>query len=338
MPLNNQLDFSVHKEPKPRGAILILGYKRLEFLVNRVIEVNVSNVDKFPLFISIDGGGLSLEQIKKKFVECNLDDFIGLVEIQPINLSGVGHYFKAVGEKLNDYDWLIVLEDDVKVFPGSIIDLSSIINKVWKEDLPLCVNTFTPLSGSFVQRIFLGKNRWYPTRYFNCWGHAINRSFFMKLKAFYLMPNNETAFLESKKRGGEGILMSQRRRKIWSARLSRGTYDFIIQVFAFTSDFRFISPKFRISENVGFGDSYSTHTKLPRSKWLGRQINRQVRIHDETLLKSKLLLKFLEFINRLILAGDTIFTSRGREVGVRTYFKSLMKFVKNLTSFKLGKS
>lgn len=320
----NQIDFSIYKEPKPRGAILILGYKRLDFLVNRVDEVNKSNDEKLPLFISIDGGGLSLENVKEKFRASNLDGFSELVEIQPLNLSGVGHYFKAVGEKLNDYDWLIVIEDDVRVFPGTIKDLSRIVYKVWEEDFPLCVNTFTPLSGSFVQRLVLGKNRWYRTRYFNCWGHAINRSFFMKLKTFYLMPNNEAAFLESSR----GLSMSQRWRRIWSARLSRGTYDFIIQVFSFTSDFRFISPKFRISENVGFADSYSTHTRLPRSKWLGKQVTRQVRIHDETLLKSKLFLKFLEFLNRLVLAGDTLFTSRGREVGVRTFFKSLVKFVK----------
>ena len=322
---NNQIDFPFSKELKLKGAILILGYNRLEFLVNRVDEVNKSNDEKLPLFISIDGGGLSLKQIQKRFVECNLDEFNKSIEIQPLNLSGVGHYFKVVGEKLNHYDWLMVIEDDVKVFPGLIKDVSKVVHKLWEEDSPLCVNTFTPLSGSFVQRLFWGQNRWYRTRYFNAWGHAINRTFFMKLGAFHLMPNNEAAFLES----SEGISMSQRRRRIWSARLSRGTYDFIIQVFAFTSDLRFVTPKFRMSENVGFGNSYSTHTRLPRSKWLGREINRQVRIRDETLLESKLILKFLEFINRLVLAGDTILTSRGREVGVRTFFKSLMKFVKN---------
>ncbi len=241
-----------------------------------------------------------------------------------MNLSGFGHYFKAVGEKLKHYDWLMVVENDVKVFPGSIKDLSKVVHKLWKEDSPLCVNTFAPLSGSFLRRLFFGGNRWYRTRYFNAWGHAVNRSFFMKLEAFYLMTNIESAFLES----SEGISMSQRRKRIWSARLSRGTYDFIIQVFAFTSDLKFITLKFKISENVGFGGPYSTHTRLSRSKWLGREIKRQVRIHDKTLLESKLILKFLEFINRLVLAGDTILTYRGREVGVRTFFKNLIKFVK----------
>ena len=320
-PNNNLLSQS---DLSRKGAILILGYKRLELLVNRVDEVNKSNDNRLPVFISIDGGGLSLEQIKSKFLECNLDEFIRLVEIQSNNLSGVGHYFKAVGEKLVNYDWLIVIEDDVKIFPGSIKDLSKIVNKVWKEASPFCVNTFSPLSGGFIQRLIFGKNRWYRSKYFNAWGHAINKSFFNNLKAFYLLPNKEAAFLES----SNGISMSQRQRRIWSLRLSRGTYDFIIQVFAFTSDFRFIRPKFRISENVGFADFYSTHTKLSRSKLLGSQINHQIRISDETLLDSKSLLKFLEFVNRIILAGDTIFTSRGREVGIRTFFKSLIKFAK----------
>lgn len=65
---NNQIDFPFSKELKLKGAILILGYKRLEFLVNRVDEVNKSNDEKLPLFISIDGGGLSLKQIQKRFL------------------------------------------------------------------------------------------------------------------------------------------------------------------------------------------------------------------------------------------------------------------------------
>lgn len=254
-----------------------------------------------PVFISIDGGiteeihGAIADSVEKFRIE-NPSREIS-VNFNPRNLGLASHITSTVSRVLQEFEFCIVLEDDVSISNNFISTLMN-FRRFLNENV-LTVGGFSghPLG----LRIFM-RNQMRTTNYFSAWGWMISRKGWKQYE-FRLPQSNYMERLNSS-RSWQNYSKSQKR--IWLRRFSKvavakpGTWDFQMQFTTISRDAVHLLPLFRICDNIGFQDPRSTNNKNKRPRWMGSPTGKQ----KDLIYSFKIGNKLDGFLDSLTFAGD----------------------------------
>ena len=261
MPEIKNLNFST--------VILLVGYKRLDFLINRISELEKNF--RLPIVISIDGNSDSetanaIRHYLNDYAKSNPD--ISLTyKIQDINLGVAKHINSAISEALSEYNQVIVLEDDVVIAKNFIKAMLNGFELARNQADVGVIGGFSLYKDSLT---FSRSALWRKSKYFPAWGWGINRENWEKFRL--VLPNN---FQDSLKQSNTWNSLSSYRKKMWINRFKKvsndnpPTWDYQMQYFLFRYDLKMLLTTRRISDNEGFGSHLSTNTIGARPRWMG---------------------------------------------------------------------
>ena len=279
--------------------VLILGFNRPEFVEQRVKQLG-SN-PPFRVHISVDGGISS--EIRKRYesMENALDKNYFKIDYKDTNLGLVKHLTGAISKLLVSYEFVIVVEDDVRISENFI----SVVAKNLKENKNPRIATWGGYSPIHSIRALERFNCWRETRYFSAWGWGISRrhwSYYTTEIHFELL---DQELMHSKTWGGLSLFQ----KRVWKSRFRKVsdnpnfTWDYQMQYMTFKYDFLHKLPIMRLTDNEGFDDARSTNTKLQRPKWMGKISVARMPIKNKSAWGA--INALLVFLDSLLLSGDS---------------------------------
>jgi len=272
-------------------GVLLLGFNRPELLNKRINEIYECKVEN--LYISIDGGREShtknMNEVKKyaqkKFSALQFFD----LNHHKNNLGLVKHATGEIAKVLANHEYIIVIEDDVKISANFISNMINGLSIHKREKSIGIVSGFSPLHLKYV------KNRWRTSRYPYMWGWACSKETWQNYKYDLSKINLEqelgysktwNALNPSQKIKGLGLF-----RKVQLNPLE--TWDSQLLFLSYCKDFINLAPVFSIVSNEGFNDPRATHTKGKKPKLMSdSNIN-----HAVITKKSKFFNKILNSID-----------------------------------------
>lgn len=284
--------------------MLLIGFKRLDFLKARIDEISRTTVST--LFLSIDGGhGLSAEEIddfirwaKSKLVR--LDKFI--IDLKTENLGLVSHVTSAITNVLSQYSHVVIVEDDIEL---SNKFYESIIKGF---NLQILKNT-TGIVGGFSVLHFppnkIINNQWRESNYIAIWGWGCSSDVWKNYKV-----KLETELINKELSGSHTwCSLSNFQKQVWLGRFKKiaenpsKTWDIQLQYLSFVNEFNNFYPLSTLVRNVGYSDSRSTNTKNKRPVWMSKNLP------DSQVLNSNFVKNFVKvavnILDSNILFGDT---------------------------------
>jgi len=249
-------------------AVLVLGYNRPDSLHERLQELVAMEAKN--VFISVDG---------PKPCDPFLEDILAAQEIASSfqskfqfkctthseNLGLSRHVTETITQILQSFEWVIVIEDDIKLSPNSLNSFFTGIRIMEEGSLNGTVGGFS-FYGTRGNSKIDNLNFWRTSRYFSAWGWAINRISWNKY-ALDLSDHDLEANLKNSEAWGS---LNKRQQAAWISKFNKVkvnpsfTWDFQMVYAGFVNDWKHLLPVFRFVDNVGFGDSRGTHTKGER--------------------------------------------------------------------------
>jgi len=281
-------------------AALLIGFKRIDFLQNRLSELSKNS--SIPILVSIDGS----DKVTENLIAISINDFILRhtemhirFKVQEKNLGLAQHVTHAISEVLKEYDKVIVIEDDI-VLSETFIDnmLGGLHLMKTKENIGV-VGAFSVFTGQYIKIV---KSKWRISAYFPAWGWGITRE---KWNDYQLeIPSN---YLEVLGHSQTWQSLSRYRKIMWTYRFKKVTcdnpytWDYQMQYLLFRRDLVALLPTNRISDNEGFESVASSNTKGKRPRWMGKE-----RVFAG-ILQSKIskVSKIYEIGDAFTIAGDT---------------------------------
>lgn len=252
-------------------AALLIGFKRIDFIENRLREL--SRNQQIPIVISIDGSDYLTERaitdFLNKFASQNPDMKITL-RIQSTNLGLARHVFKAITEVLNNFEQIIVIEDDIILSENFITNMLGgfeIMNQ--SEDIG-AIGGFSVFP---LMRICFLNPKWRKSIYFPAWGWGINREVWKDFQ-LELPPNYEDILSHSRIWQSQSLF----RKKMWCYRFQKVanenpfTWDYQMLYLLFRRNLFTLLTTSRISDNEGFESVFATNTRNKRPRWMGGEI------------------------------------------------------------------
>lgn len=310
-------------------AILLIAYNRLDLVKQRLLELASSDLAPQNVILSVDGSkDLAATNFKNEYIalvrDLNLSFHCEMV-FRESNLGCSKHIITAVTEVLDEYENVVVIEDDVSIASCFLRSMSDAINMTTKcEDIGT-IGGFSNFHKNVHFPFFFKKNYWRKTKYFSAWGWSTSREFWKHFKSV-----NEIADLEdflSTSVFWRNI--STRKKRVWLARFRRGVWDFNVQLILFKANQWNLLPALRIIDNQGFSDSRSTHTKHKRP-WnlFGVGLSNTSPSRIKLFKYSNPTNLFWNFVDSNLWAADGLLNARAREKGVRTIIRSILRLPK----------
>lgn len=298
-----------------KNAILVLAYARPDFLNRRLQELSLLRGDEAEVIVSIDKyQGLEANEMSHKF-ELIRERFPEWRWIKNRKRFGlVKHLTTRVTEAFEEYENLVIVEDDVSI---SAPALSNLISAVSSPEGKIYFTT--GLFGALTQPPIFQQipNIWRRTSYFSAWGWAMNKNFW-KLYDPKIVKNHGIEALSGRK-SWERLNSYQKSR--WSFRFSRVesdpnyTWDYQMQYLTWLHDLENKLPLWRLSDNEGFGDYRATNTRAMRPTWYqGKKSNNDLRsdyVHNLRYLDS-----FMNIVDSYSWIGDRKLLERMRKKGI----------------------
>jgi len=310
------------------AAVLLISYNRPELVFRRLIELASMDVIPRNVILSIDGHK-DLEdneyrsEYSSKLASQELP-FEILVKFRDSNLGCSKHIITAVTEVLEDYEKVIVVEDDVVLCPFFLSSMLTAFNISANIDNIATIGGFSNFHKRVHFPFFFRKNYWRSTRYFSAWGWGTTRKFWEGFIELGQIDDLE-GFLSSSQHWNK---LSNRKRNIWLKRFGRGVWDYNVQLMLFKHDKFNLLPALRIIDNEGFSDFRSTHTKHRRPKNLFGIGYSKVKPQKFKVTGYYFWLNFFwTFVDSNLWAADGLFNSRARNRGIRTFLRDLIKRV-----------
>ena len=284
--------------------MLLIGFKRLDFLKARIDEISRTTVST--LFLSLDGGhGLSKEEIDNflQWVKSKLKRLDKLIIDQKTeNLGLVSHLTSAISNVLSQYSYVVIVEDDIELsnkFYESIIE---------GFNLQILKNTSGIVGGFSVLNLPPNKivnNKWRESSYIAIWGWGCSsevwKNYKVKLETNSINKELSNSHTWSK--------LSNFQKQVWLGRFRKiaenpsKTWDIQLQYLSFINDFNNFYPVSTLVRNVGYSDSRSTNTKNKRPLWMSKKPP------DSKVLNSNFVKNFVKVIVNILdsnlLFGDT---------------------------------
>jgi len=312
----------------PRICFLIIGYKRLDSLIDNIKRCQFASSDANSIYISIDGPHIALDDrtIKLSDLESIRASFskyqICKVNKISFNLGPDLHIPRAIDWAFEENDGVIVIEDDVKLSPKSIGDLGHLLAMQLKSS---CKNPIVSMSavGGFGNL----PNFWRQTPYFTAWGYGLTRDFWSLHKKLELEMQMSKSVDAHMKGSDTWRKFSKKKKAIWRERFIRGNYDYRIQATLFHMSLGTKAPVFRMSDNVGHSDNFSTHTGFTKPRYLKKEL-REKKYKFAGEIHNKLITKVLILADSNTWAGDGWLSVRGRPVGFRTLLRKIISVIR----------
>lgn len=303
-------------------AVLLLGYKRTENIASRLLELS-KNLE-VPIVISIDGG---ISRSEKQEILNDVASFekshgrkVQDTIFRPKNLGLAQHLQIAVSEVLANFNYCIIIEDDVSIAPNFVSTLQQ-SSKIFERKEILTIGGFSPFIP--YTNIRVSRNFFRESNYFSAWGWMISKEkwaeYELQLPKFQIESALSTSVTWKK--------LSKNQKKIWLRRFSKvanknpRTWDCQMQFLSFKKDLLNVLPTYQICDNLGFNDIRSTHTKERRPKWM----KNPGQLRSETLSIDKIITietktgKFLNYLDSVFISGDA------RIVTIRNFISKLRK-------------
>ena len=296
--------------------VLLFGYNRPDLLKDRLEEL--LRIKPLDLFVSIDWH--SSEQMK--IFEKMLNEY---ADIWPSNLqfrfklhnSNQGlavHLTETITKSLKYVEAVIVIEDDVSISADFIKHATDqLLNECF-------LDKFSSIGGYSIIRlpkVFEGINFFRNSIYFQCWGWGTRK----EIWNMYTLDMRNVDYESNLAKSKSWSNLSQKQRNTWLGRFDKiqrnpfHTWDIQFQYLTFILDKKQLLPIGRLSENLGFGDRRSEHTKNKRPWWLGKSQHNSMQISRR--LDWRLINYSFEKIESLSLIGD----SQGALSVIRTLIK-----------------
>jgi hypothetical protein len=306
-------------------AVLLISYNRPELVLRRLRELASMDVVPRNVVLSIDGhNGLDEKKHRSDYSSMLASQelpFEVLVKFRDSNLGCSKHIITAVTEVLEDFEKVIVVEDDVVLSPFFLGSMLTAFEISAKNDNVATIGGFSNFHKRFHFPFFFRKNYWRATRYFSAWGWGTTRIFWSNFIELGQIDDLE-GFLSSSQHWNK---LSERKRNVWLKRFRRGVWDFNVQLLLFKYDKLNLLPALRIIDNEGFSDIRSTHTKHHRPKNLfgigySKLKPKKFKLNPNSLLHNF----FWNFVDSNLWAADGLFNSRARNRGIRTFLRDLI--------------
>jgi hypothetical protein len=245
-------------------GVLLLGFNRPELLKKRINEIYESKVEN--LYISIDGGSKShtiemdlLKQYaQKKFSKL----YCFNLNHHKDNLGLVRHITEEISNVLTKHQYIIVIEDDIKISNNFISNMINGLNIHKRDNLVGIVSGFSPIHFKHLQ------NKWRISRYPYIWGWACSKEVWQNYEY-----NLSEVDIEQKLMGSKSWNRLMPSQKIKWLGLFRNvqvnplaTWDSQLVFLSYCKDFINLAPIFSIVGNEGFNDSRAIHTKGKKPK------------------------------------------------------------------------
>lgn len=249
-------------------AVLVLGYSRPELLSARLIELYAMGAQD--VFVSVDGPreldpfALQIEEcqrIAKKFGSENGY----FVTVHKYNLGLSRHVTQSITNVLSKFDWVIVVEDDIKLSTRALESFQAGIQLSEIHDLEGTVGGFSFYGNSRLQ-VLDQINCWRTSDYFSAWGWAVSRSSWEK----YNLHIDSSEISDSLAKSKVWNKLNSRQQASWISKFEKVskdplfTWDFQMVYTSFVNDWTHLLPVFRFVDNEGFSDMRGTHTKGER--------------------------------------------------------------------------
>jgi hypothetical protein len=280
-------------------VVLLIGYKRVDFIQNRLNEL--SNNISIPIFISIDGSDIDSETAMKNLIE----EYIKSNPNAPIhyrihnqNLGLSTHVTEAISHVLKDFDQVIIIEDDIVLSDTFIHNMLGGLALMQQNSQFAIVCGFSAFSGCVNLRNGI---KWRESCYFSPWGWATNAKQWNNYRI--RIPAN---FREELENSDSWTQLSNFRKALWTSRFTKVqsehplTWDYQVQYLLFKNNLKVLHSTKRISDNEGFNRNDSTNTQLRRPKWMGKIAVSGSLSAQKVAYGSK----FYEVIDAITIAGD----------------------------------
>lgn len=305
--------------------VLLIGFNRPEYLLRRLIELTNSSVKPEIVYISLDGcrnenDNNEIETFVSKVLEIKYNFQIKLIR-RSSNLGCSRHIITAVGELLKSHHEIVVVEDDVVLGEKFYETMVNGLAKYQNIQGSGIVGAFSP----FHKYPFIGnrlqKNYWRTSQYFSAWGWATSRDFWSHFEEFASIENIDKYLAQSLAWSS----LTERKKKIWKSRFSRGIWDYNVQLILFKTSKTVLFPTLRLIDNEGFSDSRSTHTKHSRP-WSLFGIGYSNSVPSLSRYQELPIVKIVwKMIDANLWAADGLFSTRARSKGVRTIMREILR-------------
>ena len=246
--------------------VLIVGFNRPELLKKRINEIYESKVEN--LRISIDGGikshtiemDLLKQYAQNKFSK--LDNFE--LNHHKNNLGLVKHITGEISNVFKKSQYIIVIEDDVKISTNFISNMINGLNIHKMNNSIGIVCGFSPLHFKYF------KNKWRASKYPYVWGWACSKTAWQNYSYDLSEVDIEKALLSSKT--WNHLKPSQKIKWLGIFKKAQEnplrTWDAQLMFLSYCKDFKNLAPIFSIIGNEGFNDSRAVHTKGSKSRFV----------------------------------------------------------------------
>lgn len=251
--------------------VLLLTFNRPDYLRKRLSEL-LQQEETEIVVVSVDYASDELLaknlDVVKEFQSSHKSDL--RVVLRTKNLGIAHHLPLAVSEVLEEFNYVIVIEDDIRIGRGALKHFKEAKSLLESDSKVLTIGGFGPTIWLFSR---FRRNKWRESIYFSAWGWMTSKSSWEHYRTN--LPNemsvgslfeNENVF----------ELKSQQKRK-WERRFERieknpnFTWDIQVQYWTFRLGMKHLLPTMRILENQGFFDSRSINTVNARPRWMGKE-------------------------------------------------------------------
>jgi hypothetical protein len=315
----------MHKNTQTETPVLLIGYRRPEYtkkqlkiLKNTKIENIYISYDYFNKEISDDFQLMQHESSQIISSNCKPK-----FRIQNQNLGLVNHIFYAINWVLEEFENVIIFEDDILFNTQTIDFFLEQLSKI--EDKTACCSGFSPQN--FLQLIspIIKKNYTFKSIYFPAWGWCISKEIWLKFLKFY---NNNYLNPSENYKVSNFQTLSNYSYKIWHGRYQKSreeisrTWDIPFQEFLMLNSFEVLRPIFTLTTNIGFLSDLSTNTKGNKPWWVPKAPILNRKYNSIKPLNNRFVRMIINFVDRISIAGD------------HPIFVSFIKFLKILTKDK----
>jgi hypothetical protein len=283
-----------------KTIIVVTAYNRPDLLYELLDELTKYNFSEILVSVDCDAFG-EIDIDIKTIADERFHQILWKFCSEKLGIGG--NLVTVLNEVFQSYDNAIILEDDIRI---SGYTLESVI-KMLDKRLPkkyLTIGLFGGLGYTPWLRIVFGRNRWRESDFFNPWGWAIQRESWKTYQQILDKKILETRLANSKKWNSK----SEKHKKIWLNRFldvvanPNFTWDYQMQALTYMQDSVHLMPVYRSTDNVGFGDIRSVHTKNTKPFWYRGKRFRGVVSTD--ILMLGLRHKFLMFLDSITFAGE----------------------------------
>jgi len=284
--------------------VLLIGYNRPELIERRLIELSQMEIKH--LYISIDGGlkgnyskfEFILSKTRNLFI--NMETF--KVNYYKRNLGMVEHINLAINKVFEEFNYVIIVEDDISLSNNFYVNMVNGFNTQSKNNLTGIVGAFSPLE---LSRLKIISNRWRITSYVPIWGWGCSSYLWSQ----YNKDLSKEEIKDNLSKSKSWQSLSEFQKNVWLNRFYKIqkspnlTWDVQLQYLSFLKNFQNLVPLSRFIENEGFSDLRAVHTKGTRPRWLGKESLCEGVIGSNKIMKNSML--FSRMIDSNTYAGDT---------------------------------